>query len=572
MTDNSRNDRRPDRGRPDRGRPGDERASAPKPEAEAPQEDRIAKVIARAGIASRRDAEAMIAEGRVTLNGAVLDSPAVNVTDKDRITVDGDPLPARERTRLWLFHKPRGLVTTARDPEGRPTVFESLPEDLPRVVAIGRLDINTEGLLLLTNDGGLAKVIAHPDTGWMRRYRVRAHGDVTQAELDKLKAGITLEGMDYGPVEATLDRVQGDNVWITLGLREGKNREVKKILEHLGLAVNRLIRLSFGPFQLGELESGLVEEVRTKVLKEQLGTKLAGEAGVDFESPVREPIAPFGSEIRKAKGERPPRRDDRRDRDDRPHRGGSGERPQRGGERDFKSRDRDGGPRSGASRGGQGSDERPRLGGRPERRPAVWRDGGEDRPRHKTPRRGEDPRAARAAAGERPRERVGAIRAPAGGKVLVERLVSQPKPEGERPLRHRRDERRPAPGGDDRPRRPKPPRDPGDRPPRRDREGFGDRPPRPPREGPSERPRGGFRSGTARDDRAGGSFRDDPRKGSGGFKGPGGFKGDRPGGPKREGGAGRGASGGSRPPGGSRPSGGKRPFGGAKGPPRRPRP
>ena len=293
----------------------------------------------------------------------------------------------------------------------------------------------------------------------------------TQAELDKLKAGITLEGMDYGPVEATLDRVQGDNVWITLGLREGKNREVKKILEHLGLAVNRLIRLSFGPFQLGELESGLVEEVRTKVLKEQLGTKLAGEAGVDFESPVREPIAPFGSEIRKAKGERPPRRDDRRDRDDRP-RGGFGERPQRSGERDFKSRDRDGGPRGGASRGGERSDERPRVGGRPERRPTVWRDGGEDRPRHKAPRRGEDPRAARAAAGERPRERVGAIKAPEGRKVLVERLVSQPRPEGERPLRHRRDARRPAPGGDDRPRRPQPPRDFGDRPPRRDREGF----------------------------------------------------------------------------------------------------
>ena len=555
MTDNSRNDRRPDRGRP-----GDERASALKAQTEAPQEDRIAKVIARAGIASRRDAEAMIAEGRVTLNGAVLDSPAVNVTDRDSITVDGEPLPARERTRLWLFHKPRGLVTTARDPEGRPTVFESLPEDLPRVVAIGRLDINTEGLLLLTNDGGLAKVIAHPDTGWMRRYRVRAHGDVTQAELDKLKAGITLEGMDYGPVEATLDRVQGDNVWITLGLREGKNREVKKILEHLGLAVNRLIRLSFGPFQLGELESGLVEEVRTKVLKEQLGTKLAAEAGVDFESPVREPIAPFGSEIRKAKGERPARhgerRDDRRDRDDRP-RGSFGE-------RDFKSRDRDGGPRGGASRGGQRSDERPRVGGRPERRPTVWRDDGGERPRHKAPRRGEDPRAARAAAGERPRERVGAIKAPEGRKVLVERLVSQPQPEGERPLRHRRDAPRPAPGGDDRPRRPPPPRELGDRPPRRDREGFGDRPPRPPREGPGERPGGGFRDG--------------PRKGSGGFKGPGGFKGDRPGGPKREGATGRGAPGGSRPPGGkrppggSRPPGGNRPFGGAKGPRRRPRP
>ena len=164
----------------------------------------------------------MIAAGRVTLNGAVLTSPAVNVTAQDRITVDGEPLPARERTRLWLFHKPRGLVTTARDPEGRPTVFEKLPEDLPRVVAIGRLDINTEGLLLLTNDGGLAKVIAHPDTGWLRRYKVRAHGDITQADLDRLRGGITIEGMDYGPVEAALDRVQGDNVWITLGPARGQ--------------------------------------------------------------------------------------------------------------------------------------------------------------------------------------------------------------------------------------------------------------------------------------------------------------------------------------------------------------
>ena len=364
MTDNSRNDRRPDRGRP-----GDERASAPKTEAEVPQEDRIAKVIARAGIASRRDAEAMIAEGRVTLNGAVLDSPAVNVTDADRITVDGEPLPARERTRLWLFHKPRGLVTTARDPEGRPTVFESLPEDLPRVVAIGRLDINTEGLLLLTNDGGLAKVIAHPDTGWLRRYRVRAHGDV-----------------DAGRARQARSRRSPSRAWITArsrrrstacrattsGSRSGcaraRTARSRRILEHLGLQVNRLIRLSFGPFQLGELESGLVEEVRTKVLKEQLGDELADEAGVDFESPVREPIAPFGSEIRKAKGERPPRRDDRRDRDDRP-RGGFGERPQRSGERDFKSRDRDGGPRGGASRGGAAERRAPAR-RRPARAPA----------------------------------------------------------------------------------------------------------------------------------------------------------------------------------------------------------
>ncbi|TXN67947.1 rRNA pseudouridine synthase, partial [Methylobacterium sp. WL30] len=266
--------------------------------------ERIAKAIARAGIASRRDVEAMIAEGRITLNGRVLDTPAINVTDSDAITVDGEPLPTRERTRLWIFHKPRGLVTTARDPEGRQTVFEVMPEEMPRVVAIGRLDINTEGLLLLTNDGGLAKVIAHPDTGWLRRYRVRAFGDITQMELDQLRKGVTIDGMEYGPVEATLDRASGDNVWLTLGLREGKNREVKRILEHLGLSVNRLIRLSFGPFQLGDLEVGLTEEIKTKVLKEQLGKGLASQAGVDFESPVREPIAPFGGPKKEAQAER----------------------------------------------------------------------------------------------------------------------------------------------------------------------------------------------------------------------------------------------------------------------------
>src|SRR4051812_13777050 len=310
-----------------------------------PAEERIAKTIARAGLASRRDAEAMIAGGRVTLHGEGLTSPAGDVGPEDKITVDGEPLPARERTRLWLFHKPRGLVTTARDPEGRPTVFESLPEDLPRVVAIGRLDINTEGLLLLTNDGGLAKVIAHPDTGWLRRYKVRAHGEIGQADLDRLRDGVSIEGMDYGPIEATLDRQQGDNVWITLGLREGKNREVKRILEHLGLQVNRLIRLSFGPFQLGDLEPGLVEEIRTKVLKEQLGATLAEAAGVDFESPVREPIAPFGSRKPQPEREQPPRdrfersgegsgrRDEGfgRGRDGARPRGGDGGGPQRGG-------------------------------------------------------------------------------------------------------------------------------------------------------------------------------------------------------------------------------------------------
>jgi 23S rRNA pseudouridine2605 synthase len=433
-------------------RPRGAEIPAPAPE---PTEERIAKVIARAGIASRRDAEAMITEGRVTLNGAVLASPAVNVTAEDRITIDGEPLPPRERTRLWIFHKPRGLVTTARDPQGRATVFDSLPEDLPRVVAIGRLDINTEGLLLLTNDGGLARVIAHPDTGWLRRYKVRAHGDITQEQLDPLLRGITIEGIDYGPIEARLDRIQGDNVWLTMGLREGKNREIKTILEHLGLDVNRLIRLSFGPFQLGDLEPGLVEEVRTKVLREQLGQVLAEQAGVDFASPVREPIAPFGTkpetraDERPARDSRPPRGRD----DDRPRRPRDGERPFRGGgERPFRGA----GERSGRGdeRRGPGSAarERPPHG---ERRPSVWRaEDAEPRRAGKAPRRGADAKAARAASGARQHERVGAIKAGEGRKVLVERLVSETKPDAERPARKPRGEApRRAPSGDDRPRR-----------------------------------------------------------------------------------------------------------------------
>src|SRR5579863_7869269 len=234
----------------------DDEAEAAVPEVRAGQ--RIAKVMARAGVCSRRDAEAWIAEGRVSVNGAVLTSPAFNVTEADDVRVDGKPLAAPERTRLFLFNKPRGLVTTARDPEGRPTIFENLPEDLPRLVAVGRLDINTEGLMLLTNDGGLARVLELPATGWLRRYRVRAHGEIAQELLNPLSEGITIDGVDYAGIEAALDRAQGANVWMTMGLREGKNREIKKVLEHLGLAVNRLIRVSFGPFQLGDLEEGAV--------------------------------------------------------------------------------------------------------------------------------------------------------------------------------------------------------------------------------------------------------------------------------------------------------------------------
>ncbi len=248
--------------------------------------ERIAKVVSRAGLASRRDAEEWIVQGRVTVNGRVINSPALDVTANDAITVDGKPLPPRERTRLFLFHKPRGLMTTHADPEGRPTVFDNLPEGLPRLISIGRLDFNTEGLLLLTNDGGLARALELPDTGWLRRYRVRAHGEVTQAQLDELKKGIEVDGVKYGPIDATLERDQGANVWLVFAIREGKNREVRNVLAHLGLEVNRLIRVSYGPFQLGELAEGQVEEVKTRVLREQLGEKIAALAGADFTRPV----------------------------------------------------------------------------------------------------------------------------------------------------------------------------------------------------------------------------------------------------------------------------------------------
>jgi 23S rRNA pseudouridine2605 synthase len=246
---------------------------------------RIAKIIARAGLASRREAEAWIAAGRVAVNGTIIASPAIDVTGSDQITVDGEPLPARQRTRLFLYHKPRGLMTTHADPQGRPTIFQNLPGDLPRLISVGRLDFNTEGLLLLTNDGALARLLELPATGWLRRYRVRAHGSITQDRLDGLRRGVTIEGIHYGPIEAALDRAQGANVWLTLGIREGKNREVRNVLGHLGLSVTRLIRISFGPFRLGELGEGEVGEVRTRVLREQLGDKLVRLSGADFSAP-----------------------------------------------------------------------------------------------------------------------------------------------------------------------------------------------------------------------------------------------------------------------------------------------
>ena len=270
--------------------------------------DRIAKVMARAGVCSRRDAEIWITEGRVSVNGRVLASPAVNVADSDRIEIDGKPMQARERTRLFLFHKPVGLVTSARDPEGRETVFDYLDNrhpELPRLISVGRLDINTEGLLLLTNDGGLARTLELPATGWTRRYRVRAHGAIDQARLDTLKKGVVVEGVVYAPIDAVLERVQGGNAWIAMSLTEGKNREIKRVLAHLGLDVTRLIRVSYGPFQLGDLPEGAAEEVRLKVLREQLGKNLAELAGVDFSAPARELTAAEREEMRQRADKRP---------------------------------------------------------------------------------------------------------------------------------------------------------------------------------------------------------------------------------------------------------------------------
>lgn len=241
--------------------------------------ERIAKRLARAGLCSRRDAERWIADGRVKVDGVVLETPAFVVTDASHIEVDGKPLPDAERARLWRYHKPPEEMVTARDPQGRRTIFDSLPKGMPRVVTVGRLDYFSEGLLLLTNDGGLSRRLELPANGWTRRYRARVHGDPDPERLAALAKGITIEGVRYGPIDAKLDRQQRSNAWIDIALTEGKNREVRRVLEHLGLKVNRLIRVAYGPFQLGKLERGMIERVPPKVMREQLGKKLPGKGG-----------------------------------------------------------------------------------------------------------------------------------------------------------------------------------------------------------------------------------------------------------------------------------------------------
>ena len=233
--------------------------------------ERIAKVMARAGVCSRRDAERWIADGRVAVDGKVLTTPATLVTDQSIITVDGKAIQDKEPTRLWRYHKPVGVLTTHRDPQGRPTVFDHLPPSLGHVISVGRLDYNSEGLLLLTNDSELARRLELPSNSWTRRYRVRIHGRPTQEDLHKLAKGITVDGVRYGSIEAELDRQQGANAWVTLSLHEGKNREIRRVMDHLGWPVSRLIRIAYGPFQLGNLEEGRVEEVTGRALVDQLG-------------------------------------------------------------------------------------------------------------------------------------------------------------------------------------------------------------------------------------------------------------------------------------------------------------
>jgi 23S rRNA pseudouridine2605 synthase len=265
--------------------------------------ERIARRIARAGVCSRRDAEKLIESGRVAVNGTRISSPALNVSPEDAVTIDGTALPAAEPVRLWRHHKQRGRITAARDPRGRPTVFSDLPDEMPRTIAVGRLDYNTEGLLLLTNDGALARTLELPATGWVRRYRVRVHGRVDEAALAALAKGVTVDGVRYGPVQAGLERKTGTNAWLRVALTEGKNREIRKLMNHLGLDVTRLIRVSFGPFQLGRLQPGACEEVPAKSLQEQLGKLMPKSAALPAPDA---PKANKGRAVRKTKPTKPP--------------------------------------------------------------------------------------------------------------------------------------------------------------------------------------------------------------------------------------------------------------------------
>lgn len=308
----------------------------PAPDKKPAEADRIAKVMARAGVASRREAERMIVEGRVSVNGRKIDSPALDVLPSDRIEVDGKRLDEKQETRLWLYYKPVGLVTSEADEKGRQTIFDALPRDLPRVITVGRLDLNSEGLLLLTNDGELKRRLELPATGWLRRYRVRVNGNPSDLTFAPLRRGVTIDGEEFAPMEVKLDSQQGANAWLTVGIREGKNREIRRAMAHVGLQVNRLIRIGYGPFKLTGLEKNQVTEVKRRVLRDQLGGLLTGET-----SEKEREMRPRGAE-----GPRRPRRDDAEAQADRP--------------RKFRSRDADGEARPDKPRGGPDFPRRPR--------------------------------------------------------------------------------------------------------------------------------------------------------------------------------------------------------------------
>lgn len=438
-------------------KPAPKTAAKTAAKSDTPEGERIAKYLSRAGVASRREAERMIETGQVAVNGKVIDSPALNITAKDKITINGKPVAPPEAARLWLYYKPEGLVTSASDEKGRDTVFDNLPEDLPRVMSIGRLDLNSEGLLLLTNDGGLKRRLELPSTGWLRKYRVRVKGNPTDADLEPLRRGITVEGERFQPMELVMDRHQGANAWLTVGLREGKNREIRRAMNEIGLTVNRLIRVSYGPFRLNEMQPGEVEEVRPKVLRDQLGLSAEGTEDAPARRVTRvttsrkaEDVAPRRSAP--AEGARKPKGDTTRWLDEgmttkRPARAATGERPARTGATDRAAGDGPAPRRFGTSAAKRADEDAPRptrAGGKPT---GAARRADEDRPKAPSRSAGKPDFSDRAT---EPKQRTGAKERPAsarsagpkaegatfGGAKPV-RGTSPAKPAGERPAPRR---------------------------------------------------------------------------------------------------------------------------------------
>ena len=514
---------------------GDSADSAPEPE--TPEGERIAKMMARAGVASRREAERMIIEGRVTVNGRKIASPALDILPTDQVRIDGKPMEAPQETRLWLYYKPVGLVTSESDEKGRQTVFDALPRDLPRVMSVGRLDLNSEGLLLLTNDGELKRRLELPATAWLRRYRVRVNGNPTELTFDLLRRGATIDGEDFAPMEIKLDSQQGANAWLTVGIREGRNREIRRAMAHVGLQVNRLIRIGYGPFKLAGLEVNEVREVKRRILRDQLGGLYTGETEGEGDTP-RRPRASGAARDMGLRPDRPPRRDapegERPERKPRMRKTAGerpefrGDRPQRDGEERRPFARRDDAPRG----------ERPQREG--ERGPHPVREGGFDR-KPRVAREGEErrPYARRddAPRGERPQrdgER-GPRPVREGGFDRKPRVAR----EGE--------ERRPYARRDDAPRGERPQRD-GERGPRPVREGGFDRKPRVARDGEERRPFTPRRAEGDRPERAAGKgFSARPERGD-----------------ARPGGKSFGARGAPRPEGGRAEGSGPRKGGGFK--------